>query len=64
MTLDQAREHVGWGVVYRPHPDAAPENGQIVSVNDEYVFVLYMGDRNYSPKAARPSDLTLLAVAR
>lgn len=58
MTLDEARAQVGAGVVYRPHPDAPAEDGTITSVNDQYVFVLYVGDR--APKATRAEDLTLL----
>ena len=58
MTLDQARARIGAGVVYRPHPDAPAEDGTITSVNDQYVFVLYAGDR--TPKATPPEVLTFL----
>lgn len=59
MTLDEAVNHVGAGVVYQPHPDAPREDGTIVRVTDFHVFVLYAGDR--TPKATRAEDLTLLA---
>ena len=58
MTLDEARGHIGDGVVYTPsHGDR--EDGVITSVSDSMVFVLYAGDR-YS-KATNPADLELLA---
>jgi hypothetical protein len=54
MTLDEARERIGAGVVYRPHGGPA-EDGDIVSVGDQYVMVRYVGDRQ--AKATRPEDL-------
>jgi hypothetical protein len=61
MTLAEARQHIGAGVVYNPRPGTydSREDGEITSVNDAYVFVLYVGDRR--PKATQPEDLTLLA---
>ena len=59
MTLDEAREHVGHGVVYRSGTDLA-EDGVITSV-DALVFVRYKGDQ--TAKATYPGDLTLLAAA-
>jgi len=59
MTLDEAREHVGAGVVYRPRPDASAEDGTITSVNERWVFVRYTG--NPQPQATAPQHLTLLA---
>ena len=58
MTLDEARDHIGAGVVYL---DGAGQrhDGEIVRVNEHYVFVLYGGDR--TPKATPPGCLTLLA---
>jgi hypothetical protein len=62
MTLDEARAHIGAGVVSR-EPDnpghGRPEDGEIVRVSDLYVFVLFVGDR--TPKATPPGALTLLA---
>lgn len=58
MTLDEAREHVGAGVVYLP-PGRPREDGVITSVNDRYVFVRYDGDKG--SKATTPTDLILLA---
>jgi hypothetical protein len=57
MTLEEAREHVGHGVVYRSGTDLA-EDGVITGV-DALVFVRYKGDRH--AKATYPGDLTLLA---
>jgi hypothetical protein len=63
VTLDQARDHVGHGVVYRaPHVgygDPGPEQGEITSVGQQYVFVRYAGDQH--SKATVPEALTLLA---
>lgn len=58
MTLDEARAHIGAGVVYL---DGAGQrhDGEIVRVNEHYVFVLFVGDR--APKATAPGCLTLLA---
>lgn len=53
MTLDEARAHVGDGVVYR-HAGGA-EDGTITSVNDSYVFVRYAG--RTTPAATRAEDL-------
>lgn len=58
MTLEEARRNIGAGVVYRPNPSVPVEDGEIVSVNDAYVFVRYTGDR--SAKATHPSMLELL----
>lgn len=58
MTLNEARAHIGAGVVYHPG-HGAPEDGEIVRVSDLYVFVLFAGDR--TPKATPPGALTLLA---
>lgn len=54
MTLDEARAHIGAGVVYHSG-HGRPEDGEIVRVSDLYVFVLFVGDR--TPKATRPEDL-------
>ena len=63
MTLDQAREHVGHGVVYQPPRLAGipgdAEGGVITSVGELYVFVTYTGDE--FPRATSPEALTLLA---
>lgn len=55
MTLSEARERIGSGVVYRPYPGAPAEDGEITSVNDSYVFVRFVGDRQ--SKACRAEDL-------
>lgn len=59
MTIDEARGSIGAGVVYWPRPEVPAEDGTITRVGEQYVFVLYVGDR--TPKATRPEDLTLLA---
>lgn len=58
MTLDEARAHVGSGVVYEMR-DGRNEDGVITSVNDRYVFVLYRGDRG--SKATEVEHLRFLA---
>jgi hypothetical protein len=58
MTLDEARAHIGDGVVYTP-AHGAREDGTIAAVGNVYVFVQYAGER--WAKATRPEDLTLLA---
>ena len=58
MTLDQARQHIGDGVVYSPDHGPA-EDGTITGTSDRYVFVRYAGDSH--SKATAPEDLTLLA---
>lgn len=62
MTLDEARAQVGAGVVYRPHPGAPAEDGEIVRVTARWVFVRYRGDTH--PKATAAEQLTLLSVPR
>jgi hypothetical protein len=57
LTLEEAAEHVGHGVVYLPQH----EDGVITSVNDRWVFVRYSGDSH--SKATNAHDLTLLAEA-
>ena len=57
MTLNEARAHIGAGVVYNPG-HGGPEDGEIVRVSDLYVFVLFVGDR--TPKATPPGALTLI----
>jgi hypothetical protein len=62
VTLTEAREHIGAGVVYRPLPNAPwspTEDGTITSVNERWVFVRYAGDTN--SKATDPAHLTFLA---
>lgn len=59
MTLSEAAASIGAGVIYQPGYWAPPEDGTIVSVNDAYVMVLYVGDR--APKATRAEDLEPLA---
>lgn len=56
MTPEDAQ--VGMAVVYRAHPDARPEDGQITSLHAldrGIVHVLYAGDT--TPKATRLVDL-------
>lgn len=47
--------HPGDAVIYRPHPGAPAEDGNITAVNGTYVFVRFVGDRQ--SKACRPEDL-------
>jgi hypothetical protein len=56
MTLTEAREHVGDGVIYRP-PFGTPEPGVISSVGTKYVFVRYGSDQ--FGKSTDPAALTL-----
>jgi hypothetical protein len=58
VTLDEARQHIGRGVVYQACSHCPREDGVITSVNDAYVFVRYAGDQQ--SKATNPADLTLL----
>jgi hypothetical protein len=58
MTLTEAAENIGRGVVYRPYPGAQGEDGTITRVSDFHVFVHYVGDR--APKATRAEDLVFL----
>lgn len=63
MTLDEARQHIGHGVVYCPaHAADAPEQGIITSVGVKAVFVRYGSDDH--SKATRAGDLTLLASSK
>jgi hypothetical protein len=57
VTIDEARANIGSGVIYRPHPQALPEDGEIVRCSDSMVFVQYVGNRQ--PKATRPEDLRM-----
>ena len=43
---------VGARVVYRPHPDAVPEEGVVTRVTDRFVFVTYSGDVGAKATAA------------
>jgi hypothetical protein len=55
MTLDEARDHIGHGVLYLP--DGGPvEDGVIASVTSSTVFVRFSGDHH--AKSCRPADLT------
>jgi hypothetical protein len=58
MTIDEAREHTGDGVVYS-NGYAPPEAGVIASVSASLVFVRYTGALH--AKGTDPADLTLLA---
>ena len=58
MTIEEARAHIGDGVVYTP-AHGEPEDGVITSVNDRFVFVRY-GSRQTSA-ATEPDALFLLA---
>lgn len=62
MTITEARENIGAAVVYRPNPnEPTAEEGDIVRVNDTWVFVRYLGDR--TPKATSPHNLELVRRA-
>lgn len=58
MTLDEARNHIGDGVVYSTG-FSPPEDGVITGVSASMVFVQYAGDLH--AKGTDPADLTLLA---
>lgn len=55
MTLLEAAENIGRGVVYSPR-HGVREDGRIAAVNDTYVHVDYRGQ----VKATRPEDLSFL----
>jgi hypothetical protein len=63
MTIGEAREHIGHGVVYRPRehrPWAGPsEQGVITGVGHVWVFVRY-GTPGSTAQATSPADLELL----
>lgn len=60
MTLDEARERLGAGVVYHtPFTDMDNEHGFITGVSSVYVFVRFVGDNH--PKATDPADLVFLS---
>jgi len=64
ISMAQARDHIGDGVVYYPDPgipSERAEQGVITSVNDAWVFVRY-GD-NTGSKATSPANLVLLNAA-
>jgi len=54
MTLEQAKKNIGRDVEYKGPPR---ELGWIAKVTNDYVFVLYDGDR--TTKATRACDLHL-----
>jgi hypothetical protein len=58
VTIDEARGHIGDGVVYSTGY-APPEDGVITSVSKSPVFVLYR--ESLHSKGTRPEDLTLMA---
>ena len=58
MTLDEARQNIGTGVVYEPF-GGPPEDGTITGVSNCFVFVRYAGDGH--SKATAAEMLTLLA---
>lgn len=58
MTLDEGRDHIGHGVVYRPMVGPA-EDGVISSVSSLVVFVRYASGH---PQATCAHDLELLAA--
>lgn len=61
ITLDEARNAVGDGVIYTP--DYGPrEDGVITGVSATSVFVRYRGDQH--SKATLPRDLVFLLASR
>ena len=65
MTIDEARAHIGHGVVYRSRehrPWAGPaERGVITDVGRVWVFVRYE-TAGGTPQATSPADLELLST--
>jgi hypothetical protein len=59
MTLDEARDHIGDGVVYITG-HAPPEDGVITGVSASLAFVRYRDGLH--AKGTNPADLTLLAA--
>lgn len=58
MTLEEARQNVGQGVVYNPPGTRGmAEDGTIVRVSGRWVFVRYSG--HIVAKATHPTTLTL-----
>lgn len=56
---EEARENIGRKVVYRPHENAAIEEGVIVSADgDSWIFVRYGSDTN--AKATHYSHLDFM----
>lgn len=60
MTLEQAQQHIGSGVVYTAPHGSKREDGVITSVGSQFVFVRYGADR--VSKATHPQNLQLLAA--
>jgi hypothetical protein len=61
VTLDEARTRIGHLVRYTA-PGSDRELGEVVSVNDWYVFVRYVNGRGgwqTQSQATRPEDLDL-----
>ena len=58
MTIDEARGHIGHGVVYLAGTDRA-EEGVITFVTERFAFVRCAGEE--MSLATDPADLTLLA---
>lgn len=58
MTLEEARNNIGFGVVYDPGHGGAREDGVIIRVTHLWVMVRYDGN---GVKATHPRDLTLLS---
>ena len=59
MTLNEARAHIGDGVVYATGY-SPPEDGVITGVSASLVFVRYRNQLH--SKGTNPADLTLLAA--
>ena len=56
MTLEEAAQHVGRMVLHRPpHNKNDTDRGEIIRVNDTYVFVRY----GFGTVASLPEDLEL-----
>lgn len=60
MTLDEARDHIGSGVLYRP-AWGPTEDGVITGVSERMVFVRYASQHpGAAGQATYPGDLELL----
>lgn len=58
LRMGDIGRYIGRGVIYRPYPDAAPEEGEITGFSKSYVFVRFRDSR--APKGVAAELLTLV----